>query len=76
MNLCFSYFPAAITRLHTNALYTYDKFLYHVATKLSLIFKVKAAHNAHVALFEHYHADKAYEFVIGMSGNNYTAIRE
>ena len=66
----------AITyELYTSNIYTYNKYWYRVGAKTYVAFKVKACNDAHVALFDEYMLDLAYEIVLGGSGNTISAIR-
>ena len=62
-------------RFGTDAVYAYDRLLYRVASRRSVVFKVKSCADAHVALLDVAHTDKVYEIVIGAGGNTYSAIR-
>ena len=76
LNRVYVFSSARQVSLTTAPKYDYDKIVYRVATITSFVFKVRAKSDAHIVLWQHYHADKAYEIVIGMSSNTYTAIRK
>lgn len=66
---------AIIYELYTSNSYTYNNYRYRVGAKTYVTFHVRACNDAHVALFDEYMLDIAYEIVIGGSVNTISAIR-
>lgn len=66
---------AVVYQMHTTTQYSYSSYWYRVGTKTYLQFKVKACNDAHVALFDEYLLEQAYEIVIGGSANTLSSIR-
>ena len=60
----------------TSRQYDPQQFLHRVVWPHYFVFKVMAVADAHVILFDHYHAPIAYEVVFGSSGNSQTVIRK
>ena len=76
MNKFKIFLAVQVAMFNTSTTYSYTSAWYHAGSKKKYVtFKVQACHDAHVALFDQFMLDIAYEIVIGGSGNSLSAIR-
>ncbi len=72
----FFFMPAMQYRFHTPDKYDYEQVVSRSYKDKAMVFKVRACNDAHIALFDHYHTDLAYEIIFGGGSNTYTWIRK
>ena len=69
------FFSGATSTFTTSEEYNRDQLILSVADRKAVLLKIKAKENAHILLYEQYHASLAYEVIIGGDKNQITGIK-